>query len=62
MDLLPVISTAILVATIASIVIAIVSYAAYKTRERRRPIRRAGRGAAEAVVFFHRYAGEKRGG
>ena len=55
MDLIPFFSTAILIATIASIVIAITSYAAYKARERRRPNRNFPASEMREAVFFHRY-------
>lgn len=55
MELIPFFSTAILVATIASIVLAITSYAAYKARERRRPNRDFPSREIREVAFFHRY-------
>ncbi|MBD3336910.1 MAG: hypothetical protein GF355_15465 [Candidatus Eisenbacteria bacterium] len=54
MELIPFFSTAILIATIASIVLAITSYIAYKARERRRPNRRFPPGERGKMVFFHR--------
>jgi hypothetical protein len=61
MDLIPFFSTAILIATIASIILAVSSYAAYKLRERRRPNRNFPEGEVREAVFFHRYEpGERR--
>jgi hypothetical protein len=48
-DLVPYLSAVILVSTIATIVLALVSYAAFKLRNRRRP-----RASGEVPVFFHR--------
>jgi hypothetical protein len=50
MDLVPYLSAVILVATIATILLAVISYAAFKMRNKRRP-----KGQAAAPVFFHRY-------
>ena len=50
MDIVPYLTTVIIVATLATVVLAIFSYAAFKLRDRRRP-----RGDAEAPVFFQRY-------
>jgi hypothetical protein len=47
--LVPCLSAVILVATIATILLAIGSYVAFKLRDKRRP-----RGQAERPVFFHR--------
>lgn len=55
MDLIPFFSTAILIATIASIILAVSSYAAYKMRERRRPNRNFAAKEVREAVFFHRY-------
>ena len=49
MDLVPYLSLIILIATMATIVLAIVSYAAFKLRNVRRP-----RKSTERPVFFHR--------
>ena len=49
MDLVPYLSLIILIATMATIVLAIVSYAAFKLRNVRRPKK-----SAERPVFFHR--------
>ena len=50
MDLVPYLSAVILVATIATILLALMSYAAFKLRDKRRP-----RAASEIPVFFRRY-------
>jgi hypothetical protein len=50
-DLVPYLSAVILVATIATILLAVGSYAAFKLRDKRKPKARAG----PAPVFFHRY-------
>ena len=50
MDLIPYLSSVILVATIATILLAVVSYAAFKLRDRRRP-----KSDGEEPVFFHRF-------
>lgn len=50
MDLVPVLSTIIFVATIATMVLAVFSYAAFKLREKRKP-----RESDEKPVFFHRF-------
>lgn len=49
MDLVPYLSAVILIATIATIVLAIFSYAAFRLRGRRRP------GTEEKPVFYRRY-------
>lgn len=51
MDLVPYLSTVIFVATIATVILAVFSYAAFKLRERRRP-----KTAAAKPVFFHRFS------
>ena len=51
MDLVPYLSAVVLVATIATILLAVLSYAAFKLRDKRRPKARP----AEAPIFFHRY-------
>lgn len=53
MDLVPYLSAVILVSTIATILLAVLSYAAFKLRDKRRP-----KGRTEAPVFFHRYRPE----
>ena len=55
MDLVPYLSAVILVATIATILLAIGSYAAFKLRDKRKP--RAQQGPPP--VFFHRYRPEE---
>ncbi|MBU1702245.1 MAG: hypothetical protein KJ970_09005 [Candidatus Eisenbacteria bacterium] len=55
MSLIPFFSTVILVATIASIILAIASYLAYKARERRNPNREFNEAERREAVFFHRY-------
>ena len=55
MDLVPYLSAVILVATIATILLAIGSYAAFKLRDKRKP--RAQQGPPP--VFFHRYQPEE---
>jgi hypothetical protein len=50
-DLVPYLSAVILIATIATILLAVLSYAAFKLRDKRRP-RRAG---SQALVFFRRW-------
>lgn len=47
MDLVPYLSAVILIATIATILLAVLSYAAFKLRDRRKPNR-----DANAPVFF----------
>ena len=50
MDLVPYLSTVIVVATLATVILAVFSYAAFKVRDKRRP-----REEASAPVFFRRY-------
>ncbi len=50
MDLVPYLSAVILVSTIATILLAVLSYAAFKLRDKRRP-----KSNSDAPVFFHRY-------
>jgi len=50
MDLVPYLSAVILVTTIATILLAVLSYAAFKLRDKRRP-----RASDQTPVFFHRY-------
>ena len=50
MDLVPYLSTVIVVATLATVILAVFSYAAFKVRDKRRP-----REANSAPVFFRRY-------
>jgi hypothetical protein len=49
-DLVPYLSAVILIATIATILLAVLSYAAFKLRDRRKP-----RGGGSDLVFFRRY-------
>jgi hypothetical protein len=51
MDLIPYLSAVILVSTVATILLAVLSYAAFKLRDKRRPKKSEGEGPA----FFHRY-------
>lgn len=53
MDLVPYLSAVILVATIATILLAIGSYAAFKLRDKRKP-----KAHGPAPVFFRRYRAE----
>jgi hypothetical protein len=53
-DLVPYLSAVILVATIATILLAIGSYAAFKLRDKRKPKHQQG----PPPVFFHRYRPE----
>jgi hypothetical protein len=52
MDVVPYLSAVILISTIATIFLAVLSYAAFKIRDKRKPKAKA---AAAAPVFFHRY-------
>jgi len=54
-DLVPYLSAIILISTIATILLAVMSYAAFKLRDKRKP-----KQSGETPVFFHRYqlAGE----
>jgi hypothetical protein len=60
MKVVPFFSIAILVATIASIVLAIGSYAAYRLRERRKPNRNFPERETQDLAFFRRYHPESR--
>jgi len=53
MDVVPYLSAVILISTIATIFLAVLSYAAFKVRDRRRPKVKKGGGAEP--VYFHRY-------
>jgi hypothetical protein len=56
MDMVPFLSAVIVVATIATIILAIFSYAAFKVRNRRRPAK-----MEERPEFFRRFEfGDKR--
>ena len=50
MDLVPYLSAVILVSTIATILLALLSYAAFKLRDKRKP-----KAVDTGPVFFHRY-------
>ncbi len=50
MDVVPYLSAVILVSTIATIVLAVLSYAAFKLRDRRKPSAQT-----ETPCFFHRF-------
>ena len=50
MDIIPFLSAVILISTIATILLAVLSYAAFKLRDKRRPKK-----AEAAPVYFHRY-------
>lgn len=52
MDVVPYLSAVILISTIATIFLAVLSYAAFKLRDKRRP---KAKGNAAAPVYFHRY-------
>jgi len=52
MDVVPYLSAVILISTIATIFLAVLSYAAFKLRDRRRP---KAKGGGESPVYFHRY-------
>lgn len=52
MDVVPYLSAVILISTIATIFLAVLSYAAFKLRDKRRP---KAKGGADAPVYFHRY-------
>ena len=54
MDAVPILSTIIVVATMATLLLGVGSYLAFKVRERRKPVPRAGDAAAEKT-FFVRY-------
>jgi len=58
MELIPLLSTVILVATLVTIVFAVFSYLAYRARERKTPQARARSGEAGIPLeplFFKRY-------
>lgn len=57
MDINALLSTIILVAFVVTVVLAIGSYAAYKLRERRRPVSTM---AVEGPVFFERFYPHRR--
>jgi hypothetical protein len=49
-DIVPYLSAVILVTTVATILLAVLSYAAFKLRDKRKP-----KANLEKPVFFHRY-------
>ena len=53
MDIVPYLSAVVLIATIATILLSVISYAAFKLRDKRKP-----KSSGEAPVFFHRYEPE----
>ena len=55
MDLVPILSTVILAATLATLVLAVVSYAAFRMRDRRRPTEAPSPPRAASKTFFVRY-------
>jgi len=59
MDVVPYLSAIILISTIATIFLAVLSYAAFKLRDKRKP--KAKKGAAQPV-YFHRYRTRSGGG
>jgi hypothetical protein len=50
-DVVPYLSAVILISTIATIALAVLSYAAFKLRDKRKPRAKGG----DEPVFFHRY-------
>jgi hypothetical protein len=52
MDVVPYLSAVILISTIATIFLAVLSYAAFKLRDKRRP---KAKGGADGPVYFRRY-------
>jgi len=50
MDVIPFLSAVILISTIATILLAVLSYAAFKLRDKRKPKK-----AETLPVYFHRY-------
>jgi heme/copper-type cytochrome/quinol oxidase subunit 2 len=58
MELIPLLSTVILVATVVTIVFAVFSYLAYRAREKKVPRLQTGLGEKEILLdpqFFRRY-------
>lgn len=51
MDVVPYLSAVILISTIATIFLAVLSYAAFKMRDKRKPKAKTN----AAPVYFHRY-------
>jgi hypothetical protein len=52
-DIVPILSTIVLIATLATLILGVVSYAVFRLRERRAP--RADTGGTTAKQFFVRY-------
>ncbi len=59
MDVVPYLSAVILISTIATIFLAVLSYAAFKLRDKRKP---KPKGGPAAPVYFHRYKPRDEGG
>ncbi len=55
MDLIPYLSAVILISTMATILLAVLSYAAFKLRDKRKP----KKVESDAPVFFHRHRLER---
>ena len=55
MDLIPYLSAVILISTLATVLLAVLSYAAFKLRDKRRPKKKD---TGSVPVFFHRYRAE----
>jgi hypothetical protein len=56
-DLIPYLSAVILISTVATVLLAVISYAAFKLRDKRRP----KADPDDGPVFFHRYRPERPG-
>jgi len=52
-DIVPILSTIVLIATLATLILGVVSYAVFRLRERRAPRAETGGGASKQ--FFVRY-------
>jgi len=57
LDLIPYLSAVILISTVATVLLAVISYAAFKLRDKRRP----KAAPDEGPTFFHRYRPEEPG-
>jgi hypothetical protein len=57
MDLIPYLSAVILVSTVATVLLAVISYAAFKLRDKRRPKADPN----DVPRFFHRYRPDDEG-
>jgi hypothetical protein len=55
MDLISILATVILFTTIATLVIAIAAYGAYKLREWRKPKKASSQSASSEPIFLDRY-------